>query len=82
VVGLEAGGELHRVISGDHPVLDERAAEADVLAAGRALHDACPDLGAVVLECTNLPPYRTALAAALGLPVHDIVTLLRPRLAP
>lgn len=81
VVGLEAGGELYRVISGDHPILDERAAEADVLAAGRALQAACPDLGAVVLECTNLPPYRAALADALGLPVHDLVTLLHGRLA-
>jgi hypothetical protein len=33
-----------------------------------------------VLECTNLPPYRAALARALGLPVHDLVTMLRPRL--
>jgi len=80
VVGLEAGGELHRVIARDLTELDERAAEADVLAAGRTLHATCPDLGAVVLECTNLPPYRAALSAALGLPVHDLVTLLHGRL--
>ena len=81
LAGLEEGGELHRVISRDLPVLDERAAEADVLAAGRALQASYPDLGAVVLECTNLPPYRAALSRALGLPVHDLVTLLRARLA-
>jgi len=71
---------LHRVIARDLTELDERAAEADVLAAGRTLHATCPDLGAVVLECTNLPPYRAALSAALGLPVHDLVTLLHGRL--
>ncbi len=76
VVGMEEGAELHRVIADDLPHLDRAAAEADVLAAGRALAARHPDVGAIVLECTNLPPYRQALEAALGLPVHDLVTLL------
>jgi Asp/Glu/hydantoin racemase len=80
LAGLENGRELHRVIAGDLPRLDAARAEADQLAAGRALKAAAPDLGCVVLECTNLPPYRAALARALGLPVHDLVTMLRPRL--
>lgn len=79
VVGLEGGCELHPVIAGDLPDLDTAAAEADVLAAGRTLRAAHPELGAVVLECTNLPPYRAALARDLGLPVHDLVTLIEAR---
>ncbi|MGF1593121.1 MAG: aspartate/glutamate racemase family protein, partial [Kiloniellaceae bacterium] len=81
VAGLEQGGELHRVIAGDLPHLDTARAEADVLAAGRVLKAAHPELGAVVLECTNLPPYRNALARELGLPVYDLVTWLEARLA-
>ncbi len=81
LAGLEEGGELHRVITQDLAVLDPAAAESDVLAAGRALQAAHPDLGAVVLECTNLPPYREALSRALGLPVYDLVTLVEARLA-
>ncbi|MEQ8354863.1 MAG: aspartate/glutamate racemase family protein [Kiloniellaceae bacterium] len=80
VSGLDGGDELHRVIAQDLPHLDMAAAEADALAAGRALKAQAPDLGAVVLECTNLPPYRAALAADLGLPVHDLVTQLATRL--
>jgi hypothetical protein len=30
-----------------------------------------------VLECTNLPPYKPALRAALGVEVHDVLDLLR-----
>ncbi|NIA68587.1 aspartate/glutamate racemase family protein [Pelagibius litoralis] len=76
VAGLEDGWELHGVITRDLPQLDRAAAEADVLKAAQALTQAHPELGALVLECTNLPPYRAALEAALGLPVHDLVSLI------
>ncbi len=35
-----------------------------------------PDIGALVLECTNLPPFAAAMQRACGLPVFDVVTLL------
>ena len=34
-----------------------------------------PDLGAIVLECTNMPPYGKAIQKAIQLPVFDIFTL-------
>ncbi len=81
VAGLEGGGELYPVLrrnrAGDR--LDPARAEADVLDAGRRLADAAPDIRAIVVECTNLPPYSAALARATGLPVHDILTLLPGR---
>lgn len=87
VVGIEGGEELYRVlVTGEKPDLDLDAAERDILAAGRALVAAHPQVGAIVLECTNMPPYAAALQDALGLPVHDVRSLglylqagLRPR---
>lgn len=35
-----------------------------------------PNVGAIVLECTNLPPASAAVQNATGLPVFDVVTLL------
>lgn len=35
-----------------------------------------PDIGAIVLECTNLPPCSYAIQKAVHLPVFDIVTLI------
>jgi len=35
-----------------------------------------PKIGAIVLECTNLPPSSAAVQKATGLPIFDIVTLL------
>ncbi len=87
VAGVENGRELFRVlVRQDKHDLDTAAAEQDMLDAGRALVAAHPEVGAIVLECTNMPPYAAALQAALGLPVHDVISLgtwlqggLRPR---
>jgi Asp/Glu/hydantoin racemase len=46
------------------------------VALGRRLVERDPAVGALVLECTNMPPYAHALQHALGLPVFDIVTLI------
>ena len=46
------------------------------IAAGRDLIVQHPEVDTVVLECTNLPPYKKALEAALGLPVYDVLDLL------
>ncbi len=71
VEGIE-GGELHRVIAGDLPELDREAAEAEVCAAGKRLLLRGPEVAAILLECTNLSPYRQALAEATERPVYDL----------
>ncbi|MFN9773314.1 MAG: aspartate/glutamate racemase family protein [Burkholderiales bacterium] len=77
VEGLPPDGALARTVFGDRPALDREAVEAEVVAAGLRLRRRVPSLGAIVLECTNLPPYRDALMRATGVPVHDCNTLLR-----
>jgi hypothetical protein len=79
VEGTEAGREITKKLLGDAPDLDFAAAERDVVEAGERLKARVPGLGAVLLECTNMPPYRHALARALGLPVFDILTVLADR---
>lgn len=77
VAGTEAGREFFRVlIKAEKQDMDITLAEADILEAGRDLVRRHPDVGAVVLECTNMPPYAAALSRAIGLPVFDIYTLI------
>jgi Asp/Glu/hydantoin racemase len=77
VVGTEGGQEFFRtLILGEKEDLDVAAAEADILAAGAELMHRHPDVGAIVLECTNMPPYAAALRRALGRPVFDIYSLV------
>lgn len=53
--------------------IDTAALQAAVVRHGRALTVRCPDLGTIVLECTNLPPYAAALHRATGRPVVSIL---------
>jgi len=73
VEGLEQGAELFPVISEDRPTLDRERAAADAVGAARQLAAHEPGLAAILLECTNLSPYRDRIAAATGLPVYDIM---------
>jgi hypothetical protein len=72
VEGLQKDGELYSVIAGDRSSLDEARAGADTLAALGRLLASAPDTTAIVLECTNLPPYRPAIEAMTRVPVFDI----------
>lgn len=86
-VGTETGREFFRVlIKAEATDMDVALAAQDILQAGRDLVARHPDIGAIVLECTNMPPYAHALRETLGLPVYDIYSMitwfhagLRPR---
>jgi Asp/Glu/hydantoin racemase len=86
VVGTEGGREFSRAILGDAATLDPVAAEADLLEAAERLLRAHPEVGAILLECTNMCPYARAVADHTGLPVFDMAGFvawfqngLRPR---
>jgi len=77
VAGLPADSSFAATFLRNGLTLDRDAVEAEAIAAGRALLRDHPGIDAIVLECTNLPPYRKALADALGVPVFDVLDLLR-----
>lgn len=75
VIGVAADGEFARAILGDQPSMDAALLCAEVVTAGRELMRLHPEVAAIVLECTNMPPYADALRTATGLPVFDALTL-------
>ena len=76
VVGTDNGSEFTRVMINDEERLDVAAAERDILAAGDTLVSDHRDVGAVLLECTNMVPYARALSERLRLPVFSIYTFV------
>jgi len=62
---LEEGGEL-----------DSDQIEREVVAEAKDMVAKHPDMSAMVLECSLLPPYAKAGQDAIGLPVFDFITMI------
>lgn len=69
--------EFTRAILDNELYLDVDAARLDNVEAARKLVDDNPDVGAIVLECTNMIPYAADIRAETGLPVFSIETFVR-----
>jgi hypothetical protein len=76
IMGCEDGVEFHVFTQRGDGVLDCALAERDILEAGAELVRRHPEIGAIVMECTNMPPYAAALSAHVGLPVYTIFSFL------
>ena len=55
---------------------DKEVCRAELLEATEELLHENDDIGAMVLECTNMPPYTKDIQQVAGMPVFDIVTLV------
>ena len=76
MVGMETEKEFTRALLDNELELDvDLAREEHVRVAGRLITEH-PDVGAIVLECTNMPPYTADIQRATGRPVFDILSLV------
>lgn len=87
--GLRADTERRVIVAGleDTPVfaptwlggkgdLDVSACEKDVVEAAVALVNERPDIGMLLFECGDLPPYAAAVQKATGIPVFDYTSMV------
>lgn len=76
VAGMADSPEFREVmLEGRRVELDVERLRGEVIAQAELLADAGSDLGAVVIECTDLVPFSRDVQDRLGVPVFDIVTL-------
>ncbi len=73
IEGLNTSSNLYQTISNDLPDLDRENAVQEVFILADKLLARDTGLRAIVLECTNLSPYKQELRGHTGLPVYDIV---------
>lgn len=76
IMGTESGKEFSQKILGDEYSIDFAQCRLDLLVATRSLLDKNNDLGAIVLECTNMVPYAADIRALSGLPVFSIYSFI------
>ncbi|HEX4364744.1 MAG TPA: aspartate/glutamate racemase family protein [Solirubrobacteraceae bacterium] len=75
VEGLQTRAAWRAAIVEESGRLDPDELEADVLHGALALRARVPDVGALVLDCADMPPYGASIQAATGLPVFDALGL-------
>lgn len=74
VVGdIPKEGALFNTIKNDTLSLDENEAEKEVVSSALKLIASTPDVKLIILECTNLSPYISAIKAATHIPVFDVI---------
>jgi Asp/Glu/hydantoin racemase len=73
IIGMEGQPEFCRIISGDS--YDPLKIESESVNVAKQLLRDHPEVGGIVLECTNMSPYAKAIQEETGSPVFDIVTL-------
>ena len=61
---------------GKHELDNGRLTE-DMRALGARIREEHPETGAILLECSDLPPYAWAVQEGSGLPVYDFISLIR-----
>lgn len=75
IIGLEDMEEFYSVFVRQRKTLNLAKLTAEISCTAEQVKQRAPQAGAIVLECTNLPPFRQLFQQAAGLPVFDIVTL-------
>lgn len=60
----------------DKRVLDNQRLSDDLAALACKAVSGHPEVAAILLECSDLPPYAHAIQKATGLPVFDFITLI------
>ena len=74
IQGMEACTEWNKIFSSPDKDINISIVENDIVSRACSMMERS-DIGAFVLECTDLPPFSNAVRKATGRPVFDFVTL-------
>ncbi|HTS91991.1 MAG TPA: aspartate/glutamate racemase family protein [Stellaceae bacterium] len=76
ILGLQEMPEFKSAVLDEKGSINADLIEEEVVGAVRRAKEQQPDLGAILLECSMLPPYARAVQDAVDLPVFDFVTMI------
>jgi len=76
IEGTDINSEFSSGILNDRASLDLEQCEKDNLAAAELLMQQHKNIGAIVLECTNMVPFAAAIRKLTGVPVYSIYSFV------
>ena len=76
IAGMENQPEFKSAILEEKGTLDTLKIEDEVVGVAQQLVQDHPDIGSILLECSDLPPYAAAVQSAVNLPVFDFISMI------
>jgi len=76
IAGLEETTAFSQILTNPYASFDVQEFKGQLIRIVNDLLSEASNVGAIVLECTDLPPFSAAIREETGLPVFDIVTLI------
>lgn len=77
ILGMDDAPEFTRVFIDGNPALNVHKVRQEMIQAAQKLAQVRPKIGALILECTNMPPYAKSIQDILNIPVFDVLTLIQ-----
>lgn len=76
IAGMESQPEFREAILMEKGSLDSQKIQDEVVEVAKTMVKQNPDIGSILLECSDLPPYAHAVQRAVNLPVFDFFTMI------
>lgn len=76
IFGLENAKEFRKIFDCPDDRFDMEAVEDEIVNTAVEAVKQNPNIGGIVLECTDLPPFARKIGQAVGLPVFDFVSMM------
>ena len=76
IAGMENQTEFREAVLEEKGSLDSSKIEQEVVQVAKELVASNPDVGAILLECSDLPPYAKVIQKEVDLPVFDFFTMI------
>ncbi len=77
IMGCEGGQEFSSAIMANTGVYNPAKVEQEIVAVAKQMLQENDDIGAILLECTELSPHAVAVQNAVRMPVWDYTTLTK-----
>jgi hypothetical protein len=77
VAGLQEKPAFRSAFIDEEGELDTGTVENEIVSVAKDLCSKNPQIGAILLECSDMPPYAAAIQEAIHLPVFDFVTMVQ-----
>ena len=77
IAGMEDQKEFREAILEEKGTLDSDLIEREVVGVAKNITTENPDIGALLLECSDLPPYAFAIQREINLPIFDFTTMIQ-----